>query len=381
MDAARSALLVATVFLVTTPSLSSAQSSSPDHLECFRLKTRKSQWIVDDHAFDRLTFRPAVPELGIDRDCELLPAKNPRPKEICVPAEKAPRQSPFGTGYLSDAMLCYDARCEPGASDVAVSIAGQFGGGDAVVQRKLRSRRLCVPAAVCHDVCEEGPALHPSCGECAARVCDAEPICCEFWWLSTCTARAVEVCGETCPGAPTPSPAPTPTPVRTPTPVPTQTSIAGPACATAKVTMTLAYDQVLFPGVAGVTVALGYPTSRMSIPGYGSDATVLARVENLTGVMGGLFAVGDNHFDPVGVLSVGIINLVSPILPGPFAAATFDCVGDGGPNLADLSCSVDASTYEGNTVPAACHLVLETTPYVGSASAAFIFGASSSLLD
>ncbi len=362
MDAARGALLIATVFLVTTPSLSSAQSSSPDHFECFRLKTRKSQWIVDEHAFDRLTFRPAVPELGIDRNCELLPAKNPRPKEICVPAEKAPRQSPFGTGDLSDAMLCYDARCEAGSSDASVSIAGQFGGGVAVVQRKLRSRRLCVPAAVCHDVCEEGPALHASCGECAARVCDAEPICCDFWWLSMCTARAVEVCGETCPGAPTPSPAPTPTPVRTPTPVPTQTSIPGPACATAKVTMTLGYDPVLFPDVVGVTMALAYPPSRISIPGSGNDPSVRARVENLTGVVGGLFAVGDNHFGADAVLNVGIVNLVSSILPGPFAAATFDCVGTGGPNLADLSCSVDASTYEGNSVPVVCLLALETTP-------------------
>lgn len=377
MHAAPTALLVATLFLATTTAPAEAQTGSPDHLECFRLKTKKNGWIVDDHAFDRLTFRPVLPELGIDRNCELLPARNPRPREVCVPAEKAPQQPPSGSGYLTDAMLCYDARCDAGDTDEAVSFAGQFGGGESVVRRKLRNRRLCVPATVCHDVCEEGPPLQAGCGECAARVCEAEPLCCEFWWLSFCVARAAQLCGETCPGVPTPSPVPTPTPFQTPTPVPTPTSVPGPACSTAKVTMTIGFNPVLFPDVAGVTVTLEYPSSRMDIPGSGSDPRVLERVEFLSGSGGGIAAVGDNDLDPVSILNIGRIDLLSPILPGPFAAATFDCVGAGGPNLEDLSCSVDASTFEGNTVPAACGLTLETTPGGGSASGAFLLDAPS----
>lgn len=362
------AALLLLSFFVVTPSPAVAQYESPTHLECFRLQTKKQQWIIDDHAFDALSLRPVLPDLGIDRSCELLPVKNPRPKEICFPALKSPQQSPFGSSYLADAMLCYDARCDAALTDEVLAVAGQFGGGQTVARRKMRTRRLCVPATLCHDVCEEGPALHSSCGECAARVCDVDPFCCQSWWTSSCAARAAQVCAGSCPGVPTASP----TPIPTQTPVATPTSIPGPACSTAKVTTTIVFDAALFPDVAGVTVRIAYPKDRMSIPGSGGDPRVFQRVTNLTGSTGGLFSMGDDDFGSAGSLNIGLIDIGRPIPPGPFAAATFDCEGNGGPNLVDLGCSVDVVVLSGFTVPASCHLALETVRRTGSTSAGFL---------
>lgn len=355
---------LAAVLVTTTVGLAGAQTGIPNHLECFPLQVKGKQWVVDEHAFDAFTVRPILPALGLDRGCELLPKKNPRPKEICVPAEKAPHSGSFGSGLSEEAMLCYAARCDAGLTDQALAVAGPFGSGSSIVRSKQRNRRLCVPAAVCHDVCEEGGPLHRACSPCVARVCATDPFCCAYGWYSFCAARAVELCGESCPGVPTPSPSPvwTPSPVPTASPVPTPTSVPGAPCSTAKVTITIGYDPLLFPEVAGVVVGLSYPLTRMGIPGFGSDPRVIERVVFLSDVTGGLVQVADDDFGSVGLLNVGMVNLFAWIPPGPFAAATFDCEGDGGPNLVDLGCTVDASTFAGDSVPTSCSLTLETTP-------------------
>jgi len=151
------------------------------------------------------------------------------------------------------------------------------------------------------------------------------------------------------PGGPTHTPGvatPTP-PGATPTPTP---PVAG--CTQADVTIAVNYNQVDFPAVSGIAVGLGYPTS-LSLPGFGSDATVLARVTNLTGVQG-LFNVGD--IDTSNLLNVGVVSLAATIPSGGFARVRFDCAsGAALPAASAFTCAVDAATFEGNQVaPTQC---------------------------
>ena len=353
------------VLLLAGSGAAEAQYFNPDRLECFRLRVTKGRWFTSEHAREPFTLQPVSPELGLDRGCRLVPAKNPVPKELCVPADKAPRHPPSGSASYQ-ALLCYDARCEPGLVDAAPQIAGEFGGGQPLVKRRDRKRRVCVPAVDCHDPCVTGEALAPACGTCAARVCETDPYCCEYGWFSSCVARAAELCGS-CPGVPTPSPSP----VWTPTPTPSPSPEPGAACSQATATISLQFDPILFDDVAGAVVAVRYPAARLLIPGTGGDPPVLARVGNLTGVQGGLFSAGDSDFEPTEI-RVGLISLAQAIPPGPFASITFDCVGPDGPVAADLSCVPEVSTFVGNAVPATCSIALATTPPTGSAAAAFL---------
>jgi len=160
------------------------------------------------------------------------------------------------------------------------------------------------------------------------------------------------------PGAPTPTPAPTPG-AGSPTPVATRTPGGGSTCTQIDVTVAVNFSATDFADVAGVTVGLGYP-STLSIPGFGNEATVLARVTNLTGVQGGLFSVGDQ--DTQFLLNVGLISTGSPIPPGGFARARFDCgQGSSAPPASAFTCVVDASTLAGNTVdPTQCVVTVAT---------------------
>jgi len=152
------------------------------------------------------------------------------------------------------------------------------------------------------------------------------------------------------PGGPTPSPgAATPTPAgATPTPQPT----GGAGCTQVDVTVAVNYSAVDFSDVSGVTVGLGYPQS-LGLPGFGNQPTVLERVTNLTGVQGGLFSVGDD--DAQNLLNIGLVSLGSSIPPGSFARVRFDCASGGVPPSSAFTCTVDAATFEGNTVaPTQC---------------------------
>jgi len=148
---------------------------------------------------------------------------------------------------------------------------------------------------------------------------------------------------------PTATPTPTATPILTTTPTPTP---PGVTCAQADVTVAVNYNAVDFPAVSGIAVGLGYPTS-LSLPGFGSDPTVLARVTNLTGVQG-LFNVGD--VDTSNLLNVGLVSLSSTIPSGNFTRVRFDCAsGAALPAASAFTCAVDAATFEGNQVsPTQC---------------------------
>jgi hypothetical protein len=159
--------------------------------------------------------------------------------------------------------------------------------------------------------------------------------------------------GNTGPTPPTGTP-PTPTPAGgTPTPRPTPTGDV-PAEVCADLTATLAYDS---SDVAGAQIAISYPAS-VSIPGALDQPIVLTRVEDLTGVTGGLLAARD---DDVTVLSVGLVSISEPIVAGPFARVTFDCTGSSLPSVGDFSCTViELSDSQGTVLSGGqCSLSLE----------------------
>lgn len=167
---------------------------------------------------------------------------------------------------------------------------------------------------------------------------------------------------------PTPGPSPTPdpggSPGETPTPDPsaTPTPITGPSsCNTVTVVVSSSFDATNFPDVSGLTIETTYPPDRVSIPGFGGEASVADRVTNLSGVAGGLFNVADQDDPGQGpvAISVGLVAIPGPIPPGAFAAIRFDCVeGSTPPTPNDFTCAIDASTLLGAAVDATCSLAV-----------------------
>jgi hypothetical protein len=174
---------------------------------------------------------------------------------------------------------------------------------------------------------------------------------------ATPTPAATSTPGPTATQGATPTPAPTGGATPTPTPVPTPTSgVEPPACEQAVVTVTVNYSS---SNVAGINVILRYQDS-VSMPGFGTEPAVVDRVENLTGVTGGLFGVGDEDEDPNNRrLNIGLVSVGSPIPSGEYARATFDCEA-GTPVLADFQCTSDVSNSLGGVVSSTCTLGLAT---------------------
>jgi cysteine-rich repeat protein len=55
------------------------------------------------------------------------------------------------------------------------------------------------PCEACsHDVCEAGAILQPTCGSCAAAVCDVDPFCCDTLWSAECAAKVPSICNLSC---------------------------------------------------------------------------------------------------------------------------------------------------------------------------------------
>lgn len=166
---------------------------------------------------------------------------------------------------------------------------------------------------------------------------------------------------------PTPKPTPTPTPTAKPTATPTATQTPVQGCTSATVTVMTSYAAQSPPDfVAGVTTSVGYPGARIGIPGHGNDATVLARVTNLSGASG-LFSAGDQDANSDGVddlISVGLISTSAAIPSGSFARIVFDCAPNAAaPTAADFTCTPDVSSLFGNGVAATCSVVMvQTSP-------------------
>jgi len=140
---------LAAVFCVATlalmaPTRASAQTF--DHLDCYKISPAGSGVVTSSHAGDMLTLTPfQMPPFTTEEGCQLRGGTRARPKEICVPVDKQPRQSPGGQN-LGNAFLCYSAKCPPQPDIAAQGLADQFVRGTFKVSRKSTSRRICVPA-------------------------------------------------------------------------------------------------------------------------------------------------------------------------------------------------------------------------------------------
>jgi hypothetical protein len=54
-------------------------------------------------------------------------------------------------------------------------------------------------ACVCHDVCEAGAPLDPSCGQCESLVCAQDSFCCSGAWDAICVSYVSSLCNQQCP--------------------------------------------------------------------------------------------------------------------------------------------------------------------------------------
>lgn len=149
----------------------------------------------------------------------------------------------------------------------------------------------------------------------------------------------------------TPSPAPTappPTATAPPTLSPRPTATAQ-GCGTVTVEVRTTYGGSDLGNVSGVAATLTYPPT-VSIPGTGSDASVTARVGNVSGV-GGLFQATDMETQ----LRAGLISIAASIPAGPFVRVQLDCTGGTAPPASAFGCTLEASTLDGTLLPgAAC---------------------------
>ena len=188
-----------------------------------------------------------------------------------------------------------------------------------------------------------------------------------------------------CPAKPTPSPtatgspSPTATPTRpvleTPTatpkgPTPTFTATPILSCESVTVTVRLVYDTDVVPELAGLVVDLNYPEHAVSIPGSDSDASVAARVTDLSGAHG-LSSLDDHDTNSDG-LDDQLTNVYATgenIPPGNFEQVVFDCtdmapVPEPGSFTCAVSDAVDPQAFPVTGVSCAVDVspVLRPTP-------------------
>lgn len=85
-----------------------------------------------------------------------------------------------------DSFCCnneWDATC---VNEVEEQCAGGCGGGGG--------------GGNCHDQCETGVAMDPTCNACVSAICAADPFCCQSEWDSVCVDHVAEECDGECGG-------------------------------------------------------------------------------------------------------------------------------------------------------------------------------------
>jgi hypothetical protein len=162
---------------------------------------------------------------------------------------------------------------------------------------------------------------------------------------------------------PPPSSTPAPTPTGAPTASPTP---AGQSCTTVSATLTLDFDTGGGTTIVnGIEAELKYPQT-LDVPGFGSDATVLGSVANLTGVSDGVFSAADSDANQDGMddlISVGLvrISLTNSLPPGSYARVKLSCrEGATVPNASAFTCTPDVTDVNGLPVTATCSVSVST---------------------
>lgn len=142
------------------------------------------------------------------------------------------------------------------------------------------------------------------------------------------------------------NPTATPADSDTPTPVPT-----GAPCSDPAVVLDVSIDTVY--GAARIDLA--YPAAQVNIPGSGTAASVVERVEFASS--GGLTTVNDD--DNTGTVTASLVSFAEQPA-GLFATVTFDCT-TGAPAASAFTCTVvSASTPGGVAIPdAGCSVAVQ----------------------
>ena len=126
------------------------------------------------------------------------------------------------------------------------------------------------------------------------------------------------------------------------------------ACSQTVATVTTSYGG----SASAASTFLGYDDAKLDIPGFGSQQSVIDRVDDLSGVVGGTFSYADTDTDANTLddrIAVGLISLSQPFPAGDFMSVTFDCkAGQGAAVAGDFACTLDASDNNGDAITGSC---------------------------
>jgi len=126
------------------------------------------------------------------------------------------------------------------------------------------------------------------------------------------------------------------------------------ACSRTVATVTTSYAG----NASAASTFVGYPETALDIPGFGSQQSVIDRVTDLTGVLGGTFSYADTDTDANTLddqIAVGLISLSQPFPAGPFLSVSLDCkAGQGAAVAGDFTCTLDASDINGAQIAGSC---------------------------
>lgn len=128
-----------------------------------------------------------------------------------------------------------------------------------------------------------------------------------------------------------------------------------PACSSATISVDVNFTPPV-QDVAGVTVNVNYPGQKLQL------GTVTQ-----TNPQAGIFQFTDLDTPPAdgfnNKLNAGLVAVPGDIPPGDFLDGEFDCRdGAPGPDISEFACTADASTLEGESIPATCTVSLNVVP-------------------
>jgi hypothetical protein len=158
---------------------------------------------------------------------------------------------------------------------------------------------------------------------------------------------------------------PTASPPGSATPIPTATPPPAGSCTSVEVTLTTSYAAT---DIAGIQATVRYPSSA-SIPGALNDTSVLAAIENLSGV-DGLLSASDQDLDPndannpswVPFVTFGLVTLPQTVPAGPLARIRFACTGSGPVTASQFSCMVTIANTSFQETETPCSLAVSVIP-------------------
>lgn len=297
--ASRLVSVVATLALMAFGFAGTAAAQPQDDLECYELRVTRGQWTADlGNASQPLVLTPFAPPFTVETGCRLVPSRNPRPRQVCVPSSVSPSQAPAGQA-LSNLYACYKMRC-PREADLDLAFTTQFGAGTRSVHRSTGYRRVCVPASIGPVT----PTATPTSGPTPTPTAAITPTPDE----PTPTPTDEPTPTQTAEPTPTPTADPTPTPTVVPTPTPTTITTTTTTSTTSTVTT-----------ISGSTTTGGGGGCTLQCQNGGTldpDLCVCSCYPNLSGAQCEIYGCDQGHIDPAFCASVTAEQCAEPSVRG-----------------------------------------------------------------